>query len=322
MHAVEIDGLTYTYPGASHPTLRNITLQIPQGDFLAVVGNNGCGKSTLCKVLNGLIPHFITGAMEGIVRVEGLDTRESDVGTLAQKVGYVYQDFENQIVRPTVLDDASYSCLNYAFPDYLERGRTALKQCGLEGREEEYVWQLSGGQTHLLALAGAVSLQPDILILDEPIAQLDPMHADRIYEVLRELNEHHGKTIIVIEHHTEYIADYCKHVMLMEEFQNVLLSYRLRGNPPAHETVGGKVRYLIYQVKIIMQSFYPLMLNTAKRSRTTVEALELRGYRYAAVNKSVKKIKLASLKVTYNDGLFLAISFLVVAVAVLCSTLL
>ena len=110
--------------------------------------------------------------------------------------------------------------------------------------------------------------------------------------------------------------------MLMEEFQNVLLSYRLRGNPPAHETFGGKVKYLVYQVKIIMQSFYPLMLNTAKRSRTTVEALELRGYRYAAVNKSVKKIKLAALKVTYNDGLFLAISFLVVAVAVLISTLL
>ncbi len=216
MNAVEIDGLTYTYPGAPQPTLKEISLQIEKGDFLAVVGNNGCGKSTLCKALNGLIPHFITGTMEGSVRVEGLDTRESDVGVLAQKVGYVYQDFENQIVRPTVLDDASYACLNYAFPDYLERGRTALRQCGLEGREEEYVWQLSGGQTHLLALAGAVSLQPDILILDEPIAQLDPMHADRIYEVLRDLNEHHGKTIIVIEHHTEYIADYCKHVMLMK----------------------------------------------------------------------------------------------------------
>ena len=81
------------------------------------------------------------------------------------------------------------------------------------------MWQLSGGQTHLLALAGAVSLQPDILSLDEPIAQLDPVHADRIYEVLRELNEHHGKTIIVIEHHTEYIADYCKHVMLMKDDQ-------------------------------------------------------------------------------------------------------
>ena len=219
MNAVEIDGLTYTYPGAPQPTLKEISLQIEKGDFLAVVGNNGCGKSTLCKALNGLIPHFITGTMEGSVRVEGLDTRESDVGVLAQKVGYVYQDFENQIVRPTVLDDASYACLNYAFPDYLARGRTALRQCGLEGREEEYVWQLSGGQTHLLALAGAVSLQPDILILDEPIAQLDPMHADRIYKVLRDLNENHGKTILVIEHHTEYIADFCKHVMLMKDGQ-------------------------------------------------------------------------------------------------------
>ena len=217
MNAVEIDGLTYTYPGAAQPTLQHLSFQVEQGDFLAIVGNNGCGKSTLCKALNGLIPHFITGNMEGTVRVGGLDTRESDVGVLAQKVGYVYQDFENQIVRPTVLDDASYACLNYAFPDYRERGRAALAQCGLAGREEEYVWQLSGGQTHLLALAGAVSLQPDILILDEPIAQLDPMHADRIYEVLRELNEKHGKTILVIEHHTEYIARYCRHVMLMRD---------------------------------------------------------------------------------------------------------
>lgn len=219
MDAVEIDSLTYTYPGAPQPTLRDISIQIPKGDFLAVVGNNGCGKSTLCKVLNGLIPHFITGAMEGTVTVAGLNTLAQDVGTLAQKVGYVYQDFENQIVRPTVLDDASYACLNYAFSDYLERGRTALKQCGLEGREDSYIWQLSGGQTHLLALAGTVSLQPDILILDEPIAQLDPMHADRIYEVLRELNQQQGKTIIVIEHHTEYIADFCKHVMLMQDGQ-------------------------------------------------------------------------------------------------------
>ncbi len=110
--------------------------------------------------------------------------------------------------------------------------------------------------------------------------------------------------------------------MLMEEFQNVLLSYRLRGNPPAHDTLPGKVRYLAYQVKIVMEAFYPLMLNTAKRSRTTVEALELRGYRYAASNKEVKRIKLAALKTTCNDFLFLAVSALCVSVSVLCSTLL
>ncbi|QDW73448.1 energy-coupling factor transporter transmembrane protein EcfT [Lachnospiraceae bacterium KGMB03038] len=105
--------------------------------------------------------------------------------------------------------------------------------------------------------------------------------------------------------------------MLMEEFQNVLLSYRLRGNAPDSSTLWGKVRYLIYQIKVIIHSFYPLMLNTAKRSRTTVEALELKGYRYAAVNKEVKKMKLSSLKVTYDDLLFLAVSFLWVALAIL-----
>ncbi len=217
MSMIEIRDLTYTYPGAEVPTLRGVDLEIERGDFLAIVGNNGCGKSTLCKVMNGLIPHFIAGEFTGTVEIDGASTLESEIGELAQKVGYVYQDFENQIVRPTVLDDASYACMNYAMKDYREKGKQALKQCGLEGREQDYIWQLSGGQTHLLALAGAVSLQPDVLILDEPIAQLDPMHADRIYEVLRELNEKYGKTIIVIEHHTEYIADYCRNVLLLKD---------------------------------------------------------------------------------------------------------
>ena len=109
--------------------------------------------------------------------------------------------------------------------------------------------------------------------------------------------------------------------MLMEEFQNVLLSYRLRGNAPEHDTLAGKVRYLIYQIQVIIHSFYPLMLNTAKRSRTTVEALEIKGYRYAAVNKEVKKMKLATLKVTYDDLLFLAVSFLWTAVVIFAGTL-
>ena len=217
MNIIEIEGLTYTYPGAETPILDHVNLQVEKGDFLAIVGNNGCGKSTFCKTLNGLIPHFITGEFSGRVLVDGVNTLEADVGALAKKAGYVYQDFENQIVRPTVLDDASYACLNYAMADYEKRGKEALALCGLEGWEQDYVWSLSGGQTHLLALAGAVSLGPEVLILDEPIAQLDPGHADRIYGVLKELNEKHGKTILVIEHHTEYIADYCKHVVLMRD---------------------------------------------------------------------------------------------------------
>ena len=217
MNAVEIKNLTFTYPGAKEPILKNVSLEIAEGDFLAVVGNNGCGKSTLCKTLNGLIPHFILGDMEGEVRIEGMSTKEQEIGTLAKKVGYVYQDFENQIVCPTVLEDASYACLNYAMEDYEEKGREALKVCGLSSKAGDYVWQLSGGQKHLLALAGTAALSPDILILDEPIAQLDPMHAGRIYDILKELNEKYHKTVIVIEHHTGYIAKYCKNVLLMKD---------------------------------------------------------------------------------------------------------
>lgn len=214
---IKIENLTYTYPGAQNPTLKNVNIEIEKGDFLAIIGNNGCGKSTLCKIINGLIPHFIMGNYEGNVLVDGDNAQHSDIGMLARKVGYVYQDFENQIVRPTVLDDASYACMNYGMKDYLERGRQALAQCKMTEKEQEYIWQLSGGQTHLLALAGALALGPDVLILDEPIAQLDPGHADGIYEVLKELNETCGKTIIVIEHHTEYIADYCKNVLLLKD---------------------------------------------------------------------------------------------------------
>ena len=217
MSKIEIKNLTFTYPGADAPTLRSLSAEIEEGDFIAIVGNNGCGKSTLCKTLNGLIPHFILGDMEGVVRIDGEDTRKQEIGTLAKKAGYVYQDFENQIVCPTVLEDASFACLNYAMPDYEEKGRQALSICGLASKIQDYVWQLSGGQKHLLALAGMAALSPDILILDEPIAQLDPAHADKIYEVLKELNEEYRKTVIVIEHHTEYIAKFCKNVMLLKD---------------------------------------------------------------------------------------------------------
>lgn len=108
--------------------------------------------------------------------------------------------------------------------------------------------------------------------------------------------------------------------VLMEEFQAVLLSYKLRGNPPSNNGMIGKIKYLVYQIKVIMHAFYPLMLNTAKRSRTTVEALEMKGYHYAATNKEVRKMKLSSLKVRYDDLLFLAVSFFWVSITILVSS--
>lgn len=214
---IEINDLSFVYPGSTAPVLKNINLKIESGEFVAIIGNNGCGKSTLCKTLNGLIPRFISGKMEGSILIDGKDAISIDISELAKKIGYVYQDFENQIVCPTVIEDASFACMNYGLENYQEKVNNILKICDLLDKKDDYIWQLSGGQLHLLALAGIASLSPDILILDEPIAQLDPKHAKKIYEILTELNQKYGKTIIVIEHHSEYIAKYCKQVVLMKD---------------------------------------------------------------------------------------------------------
>ena len=220
MSIIEIRNLTFTYPGASEPTLKNASAVIEKGDFLAIVGNNGCGKSTLCKTLNGLIPHFIVGDMDGDVIIDGLNTKEQEIGTLARKVGYVYQDFENQIVRPTVLDDASYACLNYAMPDYIEGGRQALSLCGLEGREDDYIWQLPGGQPHLLALAGAVSLRPDILILDEVLSVGDGAFKAKSEQKMKEMMGG-GTTTILVSHSLEQIKALSNKILWLNKGQQI-----------------------------------------------------------------------------------------------------
>lgn len=214
---VKISDVSFVYPGSEQSVLNGASLTIQRGSFTAIIGGNGCGKSTLCKLFNGLIPHYYSGDYAGKVEICGLSTEDHSVSELSRKVGYVYQDFENQLVRPTVLDEALFAPLNYGLADYRNMGLRSLEMCGLSHLKDRYIWELSGGQKHLLALAGALSLEPDILVVDEPVSQLDPQHARQVYEVLRQLNQVYGKTIIVIEHHTEFIADYCKEVCLMEK---------------------------------------------------------------------------------------------------------
>ncbi|MEO2205963.1 ATP-binding cassette domain-containing protein [Paenibacillus pabuli] len=215
--AIAIRNVTFTYPGSEEPVLNGASLELPRGSFTAIIGGNGCGKSTMCKLFNGLIPQFYTGDFAGEVHVLGIPAEGQSVADLSRKIGYVYQDFDNQLVRPTVLDEACFAPLNYGLANYKELGERALTMCGLDSIHNRYIWELSGGQKHLLALAGALSMDPDILIVDEPVSQLDPQHARLIYECLYRLNTEHGKTIIVIEHHTEFIADFCANVVLMDK---------------------------------------------------------------------------------------------------------
>ncbi|WP_322510619.1 ABC transporter ATP-binding protein [Chloroflexus sp.] len=214
---ISIQNVTFTYPGAARPVLRNLSLEIPQGSFVALIGNNGSGKTSLCRLLTGIIPHFFQGDFAGTVLVNGVNTLETRVAELARQVGYVYQDFESQLVKPRVWEDVAFAPLNYGMADYRQRAATALKQLGLSHLSERIVWELSGGEQHLVALAGALALDPSIIVVDEPISQLDPVNAEAVYERLHTLHKEYGKTIVVIEHHPEFIANYCDTVALLVE---------------------------------------------------------------------------------------------------------
>ncbi|OAB47523.1 cobalt ABC transporter ATP-binding protein [Paenibacillus antarcticus] len=213
---IQLNNVTFRYPGAQSNSLEQVSLTINRGDFVAIAGSNGSGKSTLCKCFNGLIPTYYSGDMEGTVMIDGHLTSDRSVAELSKHVAYVFQDFENQLVRPTVYDEVCFAPLNFGFEDYKERGMLALQMLEIEHLQKEWIWQLSGGQKHMAALAAALALNPDVIVVDEPVAQLDPAHARIIYEKLKLLNEKYGKTIIVIEHHTEFIADYCRKIVLME----------------------------------------------------------------------------------------------------------
>ena len=211
---VVIENLSFRYPGADADVLRNVNLSIERGDFVAVVGGNGAAKTTLCKSINGLIPHYWAGEFAGSVTVDGVDTYTSSVAELSTKVGYVYQDFQNQLVRPTVRDDVAFGPINFGRDSHAADTDAALEALGIAGIAGRYIWQLSGGQAHLTALAGALALKPAVIIVDEPVAELDPARAEEIYERLAELNRE-GVTIITIEHHAEFVARYARSVVLM-----------------------------------------------------------------------------------------------------------
>ncbi|APE33224.1 energy-coupling factor ABC transporter ATP-binding protein [Nocardia mangyaensis] len=212
---IHVEGLSFRYPGAQQPSLTDVDLVIESGDFVAVVGSNGSGKTTLCKAFNGLIPHFWSGDFSGTVTVDGVDTLDASVAALSHRVGYVYQDFGNQLVRPSVRDDVCFGPLNFGLRDFAARADDAMRLLGIDHLADRYIWELSGGQQHLTALAGVLAMEPAVIVVDEPVAELDPARAEETYRMLARINAERGTTIVVIEHHAEFIARYARSVVLM-----------------------------------------------------------------------------------------------------------
>lgn len=203
-----VEDLSFKYQDSQKEALSHINLAVNQGEFIAIVGATGAGKSSLCFTFNGLIPHFLKGEFKGKVTVCGKNTQEYRVSELAQTVGLVFQDFESQLFSTNVTLEVAFMPENFQLPpaEIEKRIEESLSLVGLSEYKDRDTFTLSGGEKQRLAIASVLAGKPQILVLDEPTTDLDPLGRVQVLNVIYELKKK-GHTLILVEHDTEKIID-------------------------------------------------------------------------------------------------------------------
>ena len=218
---IQLNRFTYRYPNTDKPALDDVNLTIPKGDFVGIVGANGAGKTSLCYALSGFIPHFFKGKWSGEVHVAGFNVVETPLGSVMSKVGLVFQNPFNQITgaRYTVREEIAFGLENLGIPRHvmIPRVEKVLNQMGLENLAERSPFELSGGQQQRLAIASVIVMQPEVLILDEPTSQLDPMGTIEVFSSLQDLIAEENTTIVLATHKVEWLAVFAKKVAILEK---------------------------------------------------------------------------------------------------------
>ena len=214
-----LDNVSYYYSNSKEPVLRDISLEVYEGEFLGIIGATGAGKTTLCLTLNGIVPQFYGGRFFGYVNVAGFDTLKHPVSHLAGYVGAVFEDPETQLISTSVENEIAFALENLCIDreEIIARIPPVLEAVRLEGTENKHPQELSGGQKQRLAIAAALALQPRLLILDEPTSQLDPIGTMEVFSTVKELNKELGVTIVMVSHAAEEMAEYSDRLILLSE---------------------------------------------------------------------------------------------------------
>jgi len=225
MAIVNLQNVTYKYPLTSSPALRDVSLQIDEGEFVALVGANGAGKSTLCYTLAGFVPHFFKGELTGTVEVAGIETHASMLNEWVMNVGLAFQNPFNQIsgAKYTVFEEVAFGLENIGVPrdEMISRVEAAMKLTDISDLAERSPYSLSGGQQQRVALTSILVMQPKILVLDEPTSQMDPIGTREVFGVIRKMAEQ-GMTVILVEHKVEWIAQFADRVIALKDGQVLL----------------------------------------------------------------------------------------------------
>jgi energy-coupling factor transporter ATP-binding protein EcfA2 len=219
MAVIETNNLEYTYPGGTKPSISNVSIKVEKGEFVLITGPSGCGKTTLCRCFNGLIPHFYQGELKGEIFVAGKDVTKYQTYEMAKHVGLVFQNPENQLFALSIEKDVAFGLENLGFSraEMRERVDWALNLTGIYDIRDRSPHEVSGGQQQRVAIAAVLAMQPEIIVLDEPTSFLDPLSAEKIFEVIHDLNQRLGITVVLVEHRLDLTARYANHIMIMDE---------------------------------------------------------------------------------------------------------
>ena len=220
MSIVALKDVTYHYPLTKVPALDSINLTLEEGKFYGLIGENGGGKTTLCNLIRGLVPHFYNGDLQGEAVIYGTEVREWDTADISAKIGYVFQNPFTQIsgIKETVFEEIAMGLENLGVPkeEIIERVCNVCKLLKIEHLIENNPNELSGGQRQRVAFASIIAMDTDLLVIDEPTSQLDPEGTEDVFEIIKTLKES-GKTIILVEHKIDLIAEYCDEVIVMND---------------------------------------------------------------------------------------------------------
>ena len=216
---IKLDDVSFSYGHEAQNALDHVSLAIEKGEFVGVIGPSGAGKSTLAAVMSGAIPHHYTGQLFGATLIDDRDTCEITLTDISRVVGSVLQDIDAQMVAPIVEDEMLFGLENFGIPhDQIEeRISQTLTTVGISDLRHREIATLSGGQKQKVAIAAIIAMAPNVLVLDEPTAALDPASSTLVFDTLRQINREHGITVVVIEQKVALLSKYCSRVLVMAD---------------------------------------------------------------------------------------------------------
>ena len=264
----KIENVNYKYPLEDKQALKNINIEIKKGEFWAVIGKNGSGKTTFCNMLRRFVPDFYKGELTGKITLEDKELKDYSQKELVQKIGFVFQNPFTQIsgVKDTVFEEIAYGLENLGLEkeEIISKVEKILKMLEIEKLRERNPYDLSGGQKQRVALASIIAMNPDILVIDEPTSQLDPKGTEDIFKIIN-LMANEGKTIILVEHKLELIAEYAENILVLDEGEIIL-------SGKAEEVLNNKI---LLEKEIGMTQYSILAYELEKSGKVELEEIPI-----------------------------------------------